>query len=696
MLRLTKLSTVASRSSRAVASAVTNTVRSQSTSSISTSTSATSSTSATATSESKSNTKKHGTLNTRNRRVDVKALSIEALKPVDTLLANDANSREILNEFTRILTANNRRQYQEYGSRASSILKKANKEAHSNVSGVLPPTLEEIISVLEKNKILHYTHVTFIMSQLIKEGEYLGALNQSINYRQYLASQNQEIENADVKSYTVISYLLYTKDSGKPSKEQLLQVLGSKALPNKTSINVSLDRLGLPQDVKTVVQDQVRSLYLADQNPNSIESIKSAMNAARLGNSRKVDNSFANAGSISQANGIKLTEDTLIAYMKMYNLLFRGDRSLQLWNELIESGIKPNVSAWNLLLEAVSLTGSQRLEKVELVLKEMKAAGVKKNDETDAALIRIYSKFGKSDLIEKFATEDVLQKSQDISFAYMEWLSQNSKTDQVSQKLLDIKKQGATLPIETFNKLLYNFAIKGNYKAAVLLMKDMTNFKVKPDVATYTIILDCTFKLHQKAGLKPDTDLIVDFLKDMKTQGIQANEFTLTSIMTFLSRDASFKPTAELLFQYLQNTKNATKVSYVSMISAQLKSGDVKKAEQYFEQYRQAGFELDETSWSLMFRGFQNNKDVAKTKEYLDKLLATGEFVKKFNKFSAFFVLSLAETSRDEELINKIFELIEAHKLKNISPKGVVVMKRLINNHVVPVSEHVQKLVQKN
>ncbi|KAH3685432.1 hypothetical protein WICPIJ_003590 [Wickerhamomyces pijperi] len=698
MLRLTKLP-VSAASSAASCTLRASVSKSTAVKSIRFQTTTTSTATPVSESKSKSKSKSESeSASTIRPKLTVREYTAKSLAGVDKLINSKATSLEIFNEFNKVLTAHaeNAKSFTEYGSRAFKILLKANEEAHSTDPASIPPSLEEIISLLQKHDMLNYNHVTFVMQQLIKDGEYLGALNQAISFLQILKNRKRKNDSADLTGLTIVSYLLYTKDSAKPSKEQLFKIIGSQTLPEEKLITTTMRRIQLDAKSFDIVRKQYAELLLSDQSPNSIKLIKSALAAAKLGNSSKVDKSLETARKISKINGSKLNEDTVNAYMKMYNLLSRGDDSMKLWNELIESGIKPSANVWNTLLETVSLSGRDRLEKVELVLKEMEAAGVKRNDETDATLIRIYSKFNKAGSIEALLNKRVNKKSTEVAFAHLEWLAQKGEVDQVSQKIMELKKQGMVLPVETFNRLIYNFAVKHKYEAAQSLLKSMDDLRVKPDVTTYAIILDCMLKLYVKVGLTPDSSIITDFIADMKRNNIEVNESTLTSIMTYLSRNPSFKQTAEFWFEYLCSTNKATKASYISAITSQLEAGDIEGAEKYFQQLQDSQFEVDAMTWSLMFRGFYTNRNVAKTMEYLDKLLATGAFNKYFNRHSVYFVLTQAQKLNNKELAEKIFDLIEVQKLQINSPRSVEVMKRLIKDQVIPVSDHVQKLIGKS
>ncbi|KAH3664359.1 hypothetical protein WICMUC_005744 [Wickerhamomyces mucosus] len=638
--------------------------------------------------------------NSKPKSTNVNTLKLNLInKSLSEKISQNASSKEIFQELSdKLQTFKQRPGYysRDLSSNISKLLEKANREAKVPNQRESAPSIEEILKKAKDSGVAFPQHVSFVLRQLINDGDYLGALNQATSFYEYecntLLNKENVFRDRELKTFTIIAYLAYSANGGEPNKDHVLSLIHSDSLPSQYYVEKDLNRIQNKNLIKTV-REKLNILYLSEKNPNSIDSLKKAMIASLQGNTFHVQKALSQARYISKISKKNLNEDTLLAFMKMFNNLNLADESIKLWSELINSNIKPSIYGWNLLLESVSKTGRKRIDQVETVLGEMQKAGIEQNNETIATLINIYQRLGKFDLIEPLINNKDLFKTPNIALSYLESLAFQKKFDKVSEFLIKLKSENIQLTRETYNNLLYNYSINGYYKLAEKLLNEMESRGIKPDVATYTMVLDCTFKLYKQAGLIPKEEFILDFLKDMKKNNIEPNEFTFTSIINTLSKEQSFASTALFLFDYLESNKKASKITYIAMISNEFKLNRIELAEKHIQNYLQNGFPANSSFWSMIFQGWSINKKSDKAKEYLSVLQHQPSYIKDFNKYSVFFLLRLAQQTKDDSLAIEVLDILTQHNYSTLGKPSIELIKQFKKDGI-PISEHIESLIK--
>ncbi|CCH43158.1 Pentatricopeptide repeat-containing protein [Wickerhamomyces ciferrii] len=514
--------------------------------------------------------------------------------------------------------------------------------------------------------------------KLIK-GDLSGVLELWVHYLEYKSMENLKAGGRYIKLFTQLAYYESCANEGKLPDLNILKTLlqGEEEKSLGLLFSVSQDILKDQPKRQKLLLKLINKTKFVNQKPNSLLFLNKAHEAAIQGNTKALEDVYKSVLESSEINEVPVDEQTLVSFMSFFNKVNQRQRTMDLWNDLIKSGINPSTEAWNELLEAVSKIGpfNQRLDQVESIYNQIP----KKNDETTAKLIQVYSYLKKHDKIEELITDDLLTKSSIVQ-SYIQHLSVNNNLIKM-EEIFDKFSQGSNssaININTYNALLNGFIKSRDLNKASALLKSMTTNKIKPDVATYSMIIDLTMKSARRRGEIVNDELITALIQDMKKNGIQVNAYTLTSIIDGLGKDPTYSNTSTVLFNYLERKNLANHVSYVSMIANMLTYGKIDQAEEYIARMISKGYEVNIKYWNMFFDGFAKNQRIDKVKHYYQAFRESGKngSYPGANKFTFYFLLKAANFGKDVEFANLIFQDIENAKFGGLSDST----KKVIGN----------------
>lgn len=569
----------------------------------------------------------------------------------------------------------------------TSIMEKATKEANDVNQQRVPISPLAVLKKAISHNVALPSHYVYVVSQLLAEGDSSNAMSLWVTYLENnVDSKRSFISLLPFYSLVTIAYLdLCISQKSEPELEKLQQLLQVKSLPRVHTLKSSLNTV-IPQSDPRFkpLSNALDGLFLFSVDPNATSLIVEAMRASELGETRTVHQTWNNIRKASELNGKKITEDTMVAFMKMFNTLNLTSEAQGIWNTLINSGIHPSTNAWNNLLVTVSKTRgpfAKRLGQVEYVKSKIPSP----DDQTFATLIRVYTTLKEFEKVEEIAKDKM-----DISIvsqAYLQSLASRGDFSVVEQFLTTLKKRNIQLNQTSYNMVLAAALRQGHSEKIPELMKDMKREGIKPDIATYTIVMDHNLKELASRGEVFTDHAFELFFEELAQNGIKPNQFTFTAIMDNLAKNGSVEA-AESFFSYLQAKKMASPVSYISLITSEFEAGRPSEGEDLFREFLNERYRVTASHWAALFKGLSRNGKTEELKSWLSSLEETPALL---NRFSIYFLLTAAKSRRDRELAEQVVHFIARHKMKSvISSKTSEVIKDLERQMDLQLPEYLQ------
>ncbi|CAM9017841.1 unnamed protein product [Wickerhamomyces anomalus] len=619
--------------------------------------------------------------------LDLLKSAMEDQKPVNEILEiftyslNDLDSTE--RSFFQTRT--------KIGPVINEMIDMAEKELANPVEGATIVTPDEILQSAIALNVADVINFEKVIQIQFKNGQVSDVLSLWVSYLEYAATLNITFTPNILKNYTYLAFMESCAKENRELDDQTVEAL-LQSPPTQRIANLSKvvkENVQKNDPRYKVLMGCLERLYLKDKNPNSLAFLTKASAAANTGNSMRLDESYANIEKVSKFTGIKINEETLTHFMGFYNKIGRHSTAMGFWNEIVKAGIIPSTAAWNHLLDTARNLGpkEKRLSNVEGIFEQIPA----KNDDTYVRMILIYSNFKAYDKLEALMDETKLA-SPAIAQVYAQSLISRGETEKAQKIFEGLKSKNMALNLGSYNTLLKTHIRHKDIKAAKKVLKEMKASGVNPDVATYSMIIDLTFKESRLRGDLINDDVISKILEDMRLNGIEPNTYTLTSVIDGLGKDPGYEESALKLFQYLQEKHLASSVTYVSMISNAFNYGNTRQAELYFKDYIQEGFKLTVPIWNLIFEGYLKNRNSSKVAEYYKVFRQADDVIfKKANKFTLYFLLKTAKNHSDFELANLVLsDIAEQGFEKKLSTQTIDLIKELQSNPSVTIPESVE------
>lgn len=570
----------------------------------------------------------------------------------------------------------------------NNIMKKATREANDINQQRVPVTPHSILNKAIYQEIADISNFSYVATILLKEGDFSGVMSLWVTYLESTVGSFVRHNDSSVITFHSLVTLAYLESciasKSQPQLEKLEQLLQVKRLPKMSQLRSTLRSVVPPAHERSKpINDALDSLFLYSWDPNGTSNIVEALDAAERGDIKAVRNTWFNANKASQLNGKKISEDTLVAFMKMFNILNSPKDSQTIWNTIISSGVAPSTNAWNTLLVTVSKLGAfqKRLGQVEFIKSKIPSP----NDETIITLIKIYTQLKQFAKIEELA-EGKLNVPV-VAQVYLQALLAQGDFSQADKFIAQAKASKIQLNQQSYNKILATVLKQGLYSKFPEYLEEMKSSGVKPDIATYTIMMDYDLKILANRGQMPTEHAFDVFFQDLADKDIAPNMYTFTTIMDNLAKNGSLE-TAQLLLRYLQNSKMASPVTYISLITSEFDNGAAREAEAHFNEFLAENFRVSASHWAALFKGLSRNGKIEKCKEYLAKLDATPNML---NKFSIYFLLTAARSKNDKELAQQVLEFIAKHRLESVlSDQSRDVIKDLESRQELEIPERIQ------
>ncbi|GME71590.1 unnamed protein product [Ambrosiozyma monospora] len=285
------------------------------------------------------------------------------------------------------------------------------------------------------------------------------------------------------------------------------------------------------------------------------------MRSAHLGRSGLANTQIENNLKNVAKQGVNLSADIWAYIMRIHIISKNFPAAVNVFSKLGEHGVsKPSVELWNELLSVHSkLNTPHKKQRVESVWKLLQQA-VTPNADSYLYLIQGYVLSGNLDDALKTIGDLKMTKpdlvDDKIKQALLVGLL-NAKKLPEAEKLFQLYlKEGFQPNIKFYNKYL-TILLKNNQSDNATKLFDMltADKNVKPDAATWTLIIDLFLRRASKAG-KDDSDVmpqLINLLDLMKKDSVALNQSTMTMLIHNLLQDNGKKQIGLKLYEHLKS-----------------------------------------------------------------------------------------------------------------------------------------------
>lgn len=285
---------------------------------------------------------------------------------------------------------------------------------------------------------------------------------------------------------------------------------------------------------------------------------------------------FGSSRATSQDKAIPPTvySHFLMAFMG----LKRPNRAIDIWNEMIQAGITPTVSIWDAMLKGCGMAGDP--QGLEGMWERMLASGIKPDAqawatrihglistgywesgmrafrEMSAAWILAVQKAYEGSEMPAYAliedVEDVPKPNTQCFNSLVNGLSRGRKQEQLSQVFYWARNIGVKFDAYTFNPLFRTALRDGDSATASRVLADMQTAGVKPDIATFTMVLGSLFSKENASVSESARHAGITAIFDsMRASGLEANAWSFATLIQGLLRQSNNTTAAHAVLDYM-------------------------------------------------------------------------------------------------------------------------------------------------
>jgi len=275
------------------------------------------------------------------------------------------------------------------------------------------------------------------------------------------------------------------------------------------------------------------------------------------------------------ASGKGLAAPVYSHFLAAFMGLKRPNRAIDIWNTMVADGIKPTVSTWDAMLKGCGIARNPKA--IEEVWTKMLDSGVKPDAQAWATRIHgltttgywesglrayremttnwiqaAHTQYNTDETLDLKTLGDVGQVPKPNTYCFnslVNGLSRGRKQEQLGQVFGWARSIGVRFDSYTFNPLLRLAMRDGDGDMATRILGIMRESDVKPDIATFTMVLSSLFSRDGPADNHASAPqaAINHVFSSMRASGLQANAWSFATLISGLLRQAN---DCRLLTQY--------------------------------------------------------------------------------------------------------------------------------------------------
>lgn len=355
-------------------------------------------------------------------------------------------------------------------------------------------------------------------------------------------------------------------------------------------------------------------------------------------------------------------EDGMVAELpaELYNLILEAlvalrnlDQAIQVWNKMIENGTYPTVATWTSMLNGCGK--ARDIHGLEQMWVRMLNAGVQPDVYAWSSRISGIMGVGK---IEHGLR--VLEEMGKIWVeAYKRMHSGGKKGVQVDDASLPARPStvilngaitalskmpprhhryvarvlawGRSFGIEpdhiTFNALISMSLKNDNVPEAVKLLQQMEKSNVKPDIATFTIILNSIFRSSSAAAMSQEeqNDKVTAILQNLDARGFEANAHVYSSLIDGLLKSHGNEQAGKAVLRHMTAKKiEVPPHVYTILMTYYFQREDFDAVEALWTQIQASGTVVDMVFYDRMIERYAAVHDTGKMTTFLTHMSKQG------------------------------------------------------------------------
>ncbi|KAG7025638.1 Pentatricopeptide repeat-containing protein, partial [Cucurbita argyrosperma subsp. argyrosperma] len=177
--------------------------------------------------------------------------------------------------------------------------------------------------------------------------------------------------------------------------------------------------------------------------------------------------------------------------------------------------------------------------------------------------------------------------------------------------------EGLKPSIDVYTALVSAYGRSGLLHKAIETVDEMKSISdCKPDVHTYSILIDCCTRYRR-------LDLLKDILADMSYLGITCNTVTYNTIINGFGKAKMFEQMESLLLEMIESGSCLPDlITFNSFIRAYGNSEQIEKMEKWYNEFQLMGIEPDDWTYNTMISSY------GKARMY-DKMVSVLNFMEK-------------------------------------------------------------------
>ncbi|KAL3426000.1 putative glutathione s-transferase [Phlyctema vagabunda] len=329
-------------------------------------------------------------------------------------------------------------------------------------------------------------------------------------------------------------------------------------------------------------------------------------------------------------------------------------RAIDIWNFMVSKDLEPNLGTWNSMLNGCKI--GRNWEGIENVWARMMSMNVKPDEILWVARIsgliachkidrgvqaldemgRLWLDAAKAqhgDLsieeLRKKHVKKALKPTITVVNAAISGLLVYQQQDGLVQELLTWASKLDIQPdVFTYNILLRPLARQGRLEEAAAILKVMQNQGIKPDIATFTTILDETFRNVDEMTPDEQREMIRGTFVEMEALGIKANLHTYSKIIYHLlqGRNGDMSVVNSVMDRMTREGIRPSAFIYTTLVEYHFERNppDLDGVKSVIDRTRREAGSVDHIFWDRVIEGYARAGDTVSAVQALRDQDATG------------------------------------------------------------------------
>lgn len=323
-----------------------------------------------------------------------------------------------------------------------------------------------------------------------------------------------------------------------------------------------------------------------------------------------------------RAKEVNLNPETLFIVLDSYVRARRVSKTIKIFGELEEYGLKVNVETMNVLLQCLcqrSFVGT-----ASSLFNRMKEK-VQPDSKTYNIIIGGWSKFGRVSEVEKFLKVMVNDGVEHdcVTYSYiLEGLGRAGRVDNAVKIFEYFEEKQTMLSTGVYNAMVFNFIAVGDIDEGLKYYKRMLSNNYEPNMDTYARLISAFLKVKRVSDA-------IELFDEMLARGIIPTAGTLTM---FIEPLCGYGPPHAALMIYKKARKVGCRISlsaYKLLLMRLSRFGKCGMLLNIWEEMQESGYSCDMQAYEYVINGLCNTGQLETAVLVMEESLHKGFFPSK-------------------------------------------------------------------